>query len=94
MTKVSILLTWLTVNVLVGCLGSIGCPPYSASLQCRPHEEKFSDCVDRVLALSRRESVASGIFGSTGCSGNVALLALLGYGLWISQLSTSNESPY
>jgi len=47
-----------------------------------PHEEeKFSDRVDRVLALARRESVASAIFfGSTGWSGNVALLALLGYG--------------
>ena len=46
-----------------------------------PHEEKkFSDHVDHVLALSRPESVASGIFGSTGWSGNVALLDLLGYG--------------
>ncbi|KAI9452277.1 P-loop containing nucleoside triphosphate hydrolase protein [Lactarius psammicola] len=47
-----------------------------------PHEEKkFSERVDRVLVLARREAVASGIFfGSTGWSGNVALLALLGYG--------------
>ncbi|KAI0260168.1 P-loop containing nucleoside triphosphate hydrolase protein [Gloeopeniophorella convolvens] len=47
-----------------------------------PYEEKkFSNRVDRVLTLARREAVASGIFfGSTGWSGNVALLALLGYG--------------
>lgn len=47
-----------------------------------PYEEKkFSERVDRVLSLARREAVASGIFfGSTGWSGNVALLALLGYG--------------
>ncbi|KAI9447092.1 P-loop containing nucleoside triphosphate hydrolase protein [Lactarius psammicola] len=47
-----------------------------------PHEEKkFSERVDRVLVLARREAVASGIFfGSTGWSGNIALLALLGYG--------------
>ncbi|KAI0312186.1 P-loop containing nucleoside triphosphate hydrolase protein, partial [Amylostereum chailletii] len=37
--------------------------------------------VERVLVLARREAIASGIFfGSTGWSGNVALLALLGYG--------------
>jgi len=59
------------------------------------HEEKkFSERVDRVLTLARREAVASGIFfGSTGWSGNVALLAFLGYGGWISQLSTPKESP-
>ncbi|KAI0288713.1 P-loop containing nucleoside triphosphate hydrolase protein [Russula brevipes] len=47
-----------------------------------PHEEKkFSERVDRVLTLARREAIASGIFfGSTGWSGNVALLTLLGYG--------------
>ncbi|KAI0301675.1 P-loop containing nucleoside triphosphate hydrolase protein [Multifurca ochricompacta] len=47
-----------------------------------PYEEqKFSERVSRVLTLARREAVASGIFfGSTGWSGNVALLALLGYG--------------
>jgi ABC-type multidrug transport system fused ATPase/permease subunit len=55
-----------------------------------PHEEKkFSDRIDRVLKLARREAVASGIFfGSTGWSGNVALLALLGYGTCISSFST------
>jgi ABC-type multidrug transport system fused ATPase/permease subunit len=49
-----------------------------------PHEEKkFSERVERVLTLARREAIASGIFyGSTGWSGNVALLTLLGYGLW------------
>ncbi|KAI0067647.1 hypothetical protein BV25DRAFT_1819042 [Artomyces pyxidatus] len=47
-----------------------------------PYEEaKFANRVDQVLALARREAIASGIFfGSTGWSGNVALLALLGYG--------------
>ncbi|KAI0276183.1 P-loop containing nucleoside triphosphate hydrolase protein [Russula aff. rugulosa BPL654] len=47
-----------------------------------PHEEKkFSERVERVLTLARREAIASGIFyGSTGWSGNVALLTLLGYG--------------
>ena len=46
-----------------------------------PHEEqKFSDRVDRVLKLTRRESVASTIFfGSTGWSVNVTSV-LLGYG--------------
>ncbi|KAI0034865.1 P-loop containing nucleoside triphosphate hydrolase protein [Vararia minispora EC-137] len=47
-----------------------------------PYEEnKFSDRVRKVLELARREAIASGIFfGSTGWSGNVTLLALLGYG--------------
>ncbi|KAH8985538.1 P-loop containing nucleoside triphosphate hydrolase protein [Lactarius akahatsu] len=47
-----------------------------------PYEEKkFSERIDRVLTLARREAVASGIFfGTTGWSGNVTLLALLGYG--------------
>ena len=44
-------------------------------------EQKFSERVKRVLELARKEAIASGIFfGSTGWSGNVALLALLGYG--------------
>ncbi|KAH9165052.1 P-loop containing nucleoside triphosphate hydrolase protein [Lactarius sanguifluus] len=48
-----------------------------------PYEEKkFSERIDRVLTLARREAVASGIFfGTTGWSGNVTLLALLGYDL-------------
>ena len=52
------------------------------SFNAAPYEEKkFSARVDRVLTLARREAIASGIFfGSTGWSGNVALLALLGYG--------------
>jgi len=47
-----------------------------------PYEEKkFSERVERVLTLARREAIASGIFfGTTGWSGNVTLLALLGYG--------------
>ncbi|KAI0733760.1 P-loop containing nucleoside triphosphate hydrolase protein [Fomitopsis betulina] len=47
-----------------------------------PHEEKkFHEKVNDVLALARKEAIASGIFfGSTGWSGNVTLLGLLGYG--------------
>ncbi|KAH8103534.1 P-loop containing nucleoside triphosphate hydrolase protein [Cristinia sonorae] len=46
------------------------------------HEEgKFHQKVENVLVLARKEAIASGIFfGSTGWSGNVTLLALLGYG--------------
>lgn len=44
-------------------------------------EGKFSKKVDTVLGLARKEAIASGIFfGATGWSGNVTLLALLGYG--------------
>lgn len=44
-------------------------------------EAKFSDRVNYVLGLARQEALASGIFfGSTGWSGNVTLLCLLGYG--------------
>ncbi|KAI0343512.1 P-loop containing nucleoside triphosphate hydrolase protein [Trametopsis cervina] len=47
-----------------------------------PYEqEKFNQRVQTVFTLARKEAVASGIFfGSTGWSGNVTLLALLGYG--------------
>ncbi|KAG6837817.1 hypothetical protein H0H93_016185 [Arthromyces matolae] len=47
-----------------------------------PQEEaKFKDKVRDVLSLARKEAIASGIFfGSTGWSGNVTILALLGYG--------------
>ncbi|EMD33179.1 hypothetical protein CERSUDRAFT_118237 [Gelatoporia subvermispora B] len=47
-----------------------------------PQEQrKFDQKVGKVLDLARKEAVASGIFfGSTGWSGNVTLLALLGYG--------------
>ncbi|KAL0579611.1 ATP-binding cassette permease mdl1 [Marasmius crinis-equi] len=50
----------------------------------QPQEEaKFHDRVNHVLALARKEAVATGIFfGSTGWSGNVTLLALLGYGVF------------
>ena len=50
----------------------------------QPQEEaKFHERVNSVLALIRKEAVATGIFfGSTGWSGNVTLLALLGYGEW------------
>ena len=44
-------------------------------------QDKFHEKVTRVLALARKEAVASGVFfGATGWSGNVTLLALLGYG--------------
>ncbi|KAJ3575268.1 hypothetical protein NP233_g1204 [Leucocoprinus birnbaumii] len=44
-------------------------------------EKKFSNQVGRVLELGRKEAIASGIFfGSTGWSGNVTVLGLLGYG--------------
>ena len=47
-----------------------------------PYEEsKFNEKVQHVFELAKKEAVASGIFfGSTGWSGNVTLLALLGYG--------------
>ena len=52
------------------------------SFNAVPHEtQKFHERVKTVLTLARKEAVASGIFfGSTGWSGNVTLLALLGYG--------------
>ncbi|KAJ3536650.1 hypothetical protein NMY22_g5934 [Coprinellus aureogranulatus] len=47
-----------------------------------PQEEaRFHDKVTRVIALARKEAIASGIFfGGTGWSGNVTILCLLGYG--------------
>lgn len=44
-------------------------------------QAKFRDRINHVLALARKEAVASGIFfGSTGWSGNMTILGLLGYG--------------
>ncbi|KAH0829104.1 hypothetical protein J3R83DRAFT_2570 [Lanmaoa asiatica] len=44
-------------------------------------QAKFSDRINRVLALARKEAIASGIFfGSTGWSGNMTIIGLLGYG--------------
>ncbi|TFK21989.1 ATP-binding cassette transporter [Coprinopsis marcescibilis] len=44
-------------------------------------QEKFHEKIGKVLSLARREAIASGIFfGSTGWSGNVTILCLLGYG--------------
>ncbi|KAK0459094.1 P-loop containing nucleoside triphosphate hydrolase protein [Desarmillaria tabescens] len=44
-------------------------------------QEKFHEKVMKVLQLARKEAIASGIFfGSTGWSGNITLLGLLGYG--------------
>ncbi|KAJ3720100.1 P-loop containing nucleoside triphosphate hydrolase protein [Lentinula raphanica] len=51
---------------------------YNAQSQ---EQQKFHERVQHVLNLARKEAVASGIFfGSTGWSGNVTILALLGYG--------------
>ncbi|KAF9022292.1 hypothetical protein BDZ89DRAFT_1070818 [Hymenopellis radicata] len=51
---------------------------YNAQSQ---EKQKFHEKVLDVLTLARREAIASGIFfGSTGWSGNVTLLCLLGYG--------------
>ncbi|KAG6813754.1 hypothetical protein H0H92_007706 [Tricholoma furcatifolium] len=51
---------------------------YNAHAQ---EEKKFHDRVLTVLSLARKEALASGVFfGSTVWSGNVTLLALLGYG--------------
>ena len=47
----------------------------------KQEEGKFHQRVDTVLSLARKEAIASGIFfGATGWSGNVTILALLGYG--------------
>ncbi|KAF9228497.1 hypothetical protein BS17DRAFT_851606 [Gyrodon lividus] len=44
-------------------------------------QEKFRDRIKTVLTLARKEAVATGIFfGSTGWSGNMTILGLLGYG--------------
>lgn len=44
-------------------------------------EKKFNVRSEEVFKLARKEGIASAIFfGSTGLSGNIALLALLGYG--------------
>lgn len=52
------------------------------AFNAQPQEElKFADKVNDVLALARKEALASGVFfGATGWSGNVTLLCLLGYG--------------
>jgi ABC-type multidrug transport system fused ATPase/permease subunit len=56
------------------------------AFNAQPQEvEKFHQRVENVLALAKKEAIASGIFfGSTGWSGNVTLLALLGYGNAVS----------
>ncbi|KAJ3983732.1 P-loop containing nucleoside triphosphate hydrolase protein [Lentinula detonsa] len=51
---------------------------YNAQSQ---EQQKFHERVLNVLNLAKKEAIASGIFfGSTGWSGNVTILALLGYG--------------
>ena len=63
------------------------------SFNAVPQEEhKFHDKVTRVLTLAKREAIASGIFfGSTGWSGNVTLLGLLGYGWQCKSDPVENE---
>ena len=52
---------------------------YNANEQ---EQAKFRDRINRVLALARKEAIASGIFfGSTGWSGNMTFIGLLGYGM-------------
>lgn len=47
----------------------------------KQEDQKFHQKVENVLSFARKEAIASGIFfGTTGWSGNVTLLALLGYG--------------
>lgn len=54
-------------------------------------EKKFNDRVANILILARKEAIASGIFfGSTGWSGNVTLLGLLGYGARLPPYGRSN----
>jgi putative ABC transport system ATP-binding protein len=44
-------------------------------------QEKFHKKIENVLEIQRKEANASGVFfGSTSWSGNITLLALLGYG--------------
>jgi hypothetical protein len=59
------------------------------AFNAQPQEqERFHTRVEAVLSLAKKEAVASGIFfGSTGWSGNVTLLALLGYGKLFRWLS-------
>lgn len=56
------------------------------------HEQeriKFHERIGHVLSLAKKEATASAIFfGSTGWSGNVTLLSLLGYGSVIPRLGS------
>jgi putative ABC transport system ATP-binding protein len=50
--------------------------------------------VKTVLGLARKEALATGIFfGATGWSGNVTLLALLGYGSHFRSNVDRNQCP-
>jgi hypothetical protein len=53
-----------------------------ASFNAQPIEARlFAKKVDDVFQLMRKEAIASGIFyGSSGLTGNLAMLCLLGYG--------------
>jgi ABC-type multidrug transport system fused ATPase/permease subunit len=54
---------------------------YNANAQ---EQAKFRDRINLVLELARKEAIASGIFfGSTGWSGNMTILGLLGYGAFL-----------
>jgi putative ABC transport system ATP-binding protein len=58
------------------------------AFNAQPFEQrKFDAKVAEVLDLARKEAYATGIFfGSTGWSGNLTILALLGYGAWCCQV--------
>lgn len=61
-----------------------------------PQEEaRFHDKVGKVISLARKEAIASGIFfGSTGWSGNLTILCLLGYGRCQINTFKSHHSKY
>ncbi|KAH7098295.1 P-loop containing nucleoside triphosphate hydrolase protein [Auriculariales sp. MPI-PUGE-AT-0066] len=47
----------------------------------KQEDARFSDRINVVLGLARKEALASGIFwGASGWSGNITMLVLLGYG--------------
>lgn len=55
--------------------------PYEAGI--------FGKKVDSVFNLARKEAYMSGIFwGASGLTGNLAMLALLGYGQWCLELNS------
>jgi putative ABC transport system ATP-binding protein len=66
------------------------------AFNANPQEErKFHDRVTAILGLARKEAIASAVFfGSTGWSGNVTILALLGYGMLHYNYATDCECSY
>ena len=67
-----------------------------ASFNAQPIEARlFAKKVDDVFQLMRKEAIASGIFyGSSGLTGNLAMLCLLGYGKSVPRnVSIVSSSP-